>query len=82
MFDLQNGRDNVPRFLEASWDLWFENLLMTFDAICFLYRVFYVPELAAYLRVSSSEKRRAIALGTQLAAKVPECNLLISRASR
>ncbi|HUA69056.1 MAG TPA: hypothetical protein VMA13_10970, partial [Candidatus Saccharimonadales bacterium] len=79
-YDLQDGRDNVPRFLEKSFDLWWQNLNEVFGAICYLYRLFYVKELRAYLVGSKSEMRHALSLKHALTKHIPDFALLISEA--
>lgn len=70
--DLQEGRDNVPRYLPKSFDIWYSKLLEAFGAICFLYRVFYPRELAAYLKGSKKELESMTALTGLLKDSVPE----------
>ncbi|TAN02838.1 MAG: hypothetical protein EPN36_15120 [Rhodanobacteraceae bacterium] len=78
VYDLQNGRDNVPRFLERSFDTWWQGLVQVFAVACYLYRLFYVKPLCQYFAEYGSEKRRAVALGKALHAIVPEFALLVS----
>jgi hypothetical protein len=80
VYDLQNGRDNVPRFLEQSFDLWWKCAFRVLDATCYLYRLFYTKELGAYLSISKSEKRRALSLAKVLQPNAPEFALLIATA--
>lgn len=75
--DLQRGRDNVPRYLPRSFDIWYEKVLEVFDTFCFLYRVFYVNEIAAYIRESKAEKERAIELRNLLSNLIPEFGKLM-----
>jgi hypothetical protein len=82
LFDLQDGRDNVPRFLMRSWDLWFSKALETFDVICFLHRAFFVDQLAAYLGAQDGERRRARRLVKQLASHAPDFAALVSTATQ
>lgn len=80
LYDLQNGRDNVPRFLEQSFDIWFEMLNQVFGTICFLYRLFYAKELGAYLSRSKSELQHALTLKRVLNDNAPDFSLLITEA--
>ncbi len=80
VYDLQNGRDNVPRFLKHSFDLWCESAVSVFSAICYLYRIFFSKQIGEYLLGSKSEKRRAISLSCSLESHVPDFHLLISEA--
>jgi hypothetical protein len=82
VFDLQDGRDNVPRFLERSWDLWFFHVLSVFDAICFLYRIFFTEQLRSYLTSAQREQARAVGLARRLGRRVPEFKALIAQATR
>ena len=81
LYDLQDGRDNVPRFLEHGFDLWHQNLIEVFDTICYLYRLFYVKEIATYLTTSTPEIRRVLALSRSLQRYVPEFALVTSAAT-
>jgi len=58
IYDLQNGRDNVPRYIEHSFDLWFSLAKRTSSAISLVLIIEYGSELRAYLQVSSGESRR------------------------
>lgn len=69
--DLQEGRDNVPRYLPKSFDIWNSKVLEAFDSICFLYRVFFPKPVAAYLRGSGKELERMIELGDLLKGSLP-----------
>ena len=75
---LQNGRDNVPRFLERSFDLWLESVVSAFDTICYLYRIFFSKEIGGYLLQSKSEKRLAFSLARSLESYAPDYHFLIS----
>jgi hypothetical protein len=81
VFDLQDGRDNVPRFLGPSWDLWFTKALEVFDARCFLHDAFFVDPLAAHFASWPAERRRARLLARRLAEQVPIFAELIARAT-
>jgi len=78
MYDLQRGRDNVPRYLLKSFDVWYEKTLEVFDAICFLYSIFYPKEVALYLKKSSAETQRACDLRKLLSNATPEFDKLIN----
>lgn len=78
VYDLQNGRDNVPRFLEQSFDTWWRGLVDVFATVCYLHRLFYVEPLCQYFAKYGSERRRAVVLGKALHAIVPEFALLVS----
>ncbi|HEY2625200.1 MAG TPA: hypothetical protein VGI41_00465 [Candidatus Udaeobacter sp.] len=82
IYDFQEGRDNVPRYLPKSYDIWFSHVLSAFDAVCFLYRLFFSPRIADYFRKSASELQRARELAGSLSASVPELQALISDALR
>lgn len=58
MYNLQKERDNVPRFLPKSFDLWYQKTLEAFDALCFLYEVFFTGPLASYFKKSAQERKR------------------------
>jgi hypothetical protein len=72
VYDLQAGRDNVPRYLSKSYDLWFKKLLDSFDAVCFLYWAFFQDEIASYLTKSGQEKERFCELKNVLVPVMPE----------
>lgn len=72
IYNLQEGRDNVPRYLPKSFDIWYEKVLGVFDTFCFLYRIFYVNEIAAYIRKSEAEKERTVELGKLFSISIPE----------
>jgi hypothetical protein len=59
IYNLQEGRDNVPRYLPKCFNLWYEKVLEAFDALCFLYRVFFPREITSYLKKSKAEMERA-----------------------
>lgn len=71
IFDLQDGRDNVPRYLPRSFDLWFEKLFETVDAAYFLYAAYFRQEITAYLRSSQPEMEMAISLCAELETRLP-----------
>jgi hypothetical protein len=75
--DLQKGRDNVPRYLPRSFDIWYEKVLEVFDAFCFLYRIFYVNEITAYIRKSNAETQRTFELRELLSGSIPEFGKLM-----
>ena len=62
VYKYQEGRDNVPRYLPRSYEIWYKTLLEAFDDIAFLYRIFFPKEIAAYLKTSQAELDRAHAL--------------------
>lgn len=80
IFNLQEGRDNVPRYLSKSFDLWYEEVLEAFNAACFLYRIFFPREIASYLRKSKPEMERANELAAILSRLVPDFGDLIAEA--
>jgi len=80
--DLQEGRDNVPRYLPKSYDVWFSKMLLAFDAVCFLYRIFFSDRVAAYLKKSPTEQNRARELADSLSERIPEFGALILDAYR
>jgi hypothetical protein len=82
VYNLQEGRDNVPRYLPKSYDIWYSNMLSAFDAICFLYRIFFSHRIAEYLMKSPSEQQRACELAKSLSEKMPEFGRLISESLR
>jgi hypothetical protein len=77
IYDLQKGRDNVPRYLSQSFDIWFEKVLEVFDTICFLYRIFYPNEISLYLKKSKKEIRWAYDLKKLLSSKMPKFGQLM-----
>lgn len=76
--DLQKGRDNVPRYLPRSFDIWYEKVLEVFDAFCFLYRIFYVNEITAYIRKTNAETQRTSELRKLLSTSIPEFGKLMN----
>ena len=72
IYDLQEGRDNVPRYLPKSYDLWYTKMLEAFAALCFLYRLYYSREIAAYLSKAPAELNRARELTGSLSGLVPD----------
>jgi len=81
VYDLQSGRDNVPRFLERSYDLWYECAFKVLDATSYLYRLFYAKELSTYLNGSKSEHLEAISHGKVLEPHAPEFTRFVFEAS-
>lgn len=81
VYDLQNGRDNVPRFLARSFDLWCSAAVQVFATICYLYTIFYAREAGAYFKVAKEELRRAQFLGRSLKSDIPEFAALIQAAA-
>jgi len=71
-FNLQDGRDNVPRYIPRSFDLWYGKVLEAFDTLCFLYRVFFPKEIASYLEKSKGERERADELTRSLSGVLPD----------
>ncbi len=71
MFNLQEGRDNVPRFLEKSFDVWYQKTLDAFDALCFLYEIFFTKPLVSYFEGSAEERKRLEAAGKSLSGLMP-----------
>lgn len=78
--DLQDGRDNVPRYLSRSFEIWYAKLLEAYDVMCFLYRIFYVKELSSYLARSAGEATNARRLSSALSPVLPNLEQLISKA--
>ncbi len=79
---LQEGRDNVPRYLPRSYDLWYRKVLEAFDTVCFLYRAFYARHIGSYFAKTGAEMERAAQLVRSLATAMPEFAALISEASQ
>ena len=77
VYDLQRGRDNVPRYLPRSFDIWYKKVLEVFDIFCFLYGIFYVNEITAYIRKSDAEIQRAFELRKLLSNTIPEFGKLM-----
>lgn len=78
IYELQQGRDNVPRYLPKSFDLWYASVLEAFDAVSFLYRLFFPKEIAAYLKRSGAELNRMVELNNGLKDQMPEFAKLVS----
>ena len=70
-FDLQDGRDNVPRYLPKSFDVWFGMVFEAVDAVYFLYASYFMKQISAYLLSSPPELERAKALCNELDGKLP-----------
>jgi len=77
VIDLQEGRDNVPRFIPKSYDIWYEKVLEAFDAICFLYRVFFSNTVASYLKDAPKEVERFKSLQKSLGGLLPNFKELV-----
>ncbi len=71
VFNLQEGRDNVPRFLEKSFDIWYRKVLEAFDAMCFLYEIFFLTPLATYFKKSPEETKRLQNVEKSLSGLMP-----------
>lgn len=69
--DLQSGRDNVPRFLPRSFDIWLEAIIKAFNAIYSIYAKLFGEEVYAYLTSSRSERRRFVKLCAHINKNVP-----------
>jgi hypothetical protein len=69
---LQQGRDNVPLYLPKSFDIWYRKVLEAFNALCFLYRIFFTKEIASYFRGSKTEMHRALKLAESLSGVIPD----------
>jgi hypothetical protein len=80
MYDLQEDRDNVPRYLPKSFELWYRAVLKTFDVACFIYRIFFVEQVRRYLSAAPREGRRALKLANELRAATPHLAVLIHEA--
>jgi hypothetical protein len=78
IYDLQEGRDNVPRYLPKGFNLWYGKVLETFNAICFLYWAFFSKEIASYLKKQKAELERAIELKSLLSDLMPEFGKLMN----
>lgn len=76
--DLQDGRDNVPRFLPRSFDIWYQKALESFNSVSFLYRVFYPKEIATYLSKSKAEYERSQELAKVLSPLMPDFGNLLA----
>lgn len=77
---LQQGRDNVPRFLPRSYDIWYKKVLEAFDAISFLYRIFFPNQIASYFKGSEAELNRIRKLTKSLAKVLPNFSDLMNGA--
>lgn len=55
IYALQNGRDNVPRYIEHSFDLWLSLAKRTLSAISLVLIIEYESELRTYLQASPGE---------------------------
>jgi hypothetical protein len=77
IYDLQQGRDNVPRFLPRSFDIWYQKILEAFDSLCFFYRLFFRKEIALYLNKSEGELQRAQGLQKVFIPLMPEFTILM-----
>ena len=78
VYDLQDGRDNVPRYLPRSFDIWYGNILEAFDALCFLYRIFFAKEIADYLKNAEKEMERAHRFAESLSGLMPDLGRLMT----
>ena len=77
MYNLQKGRDNVPRFLERSFDIWYQKTLEAFDALCFLYEIFFIKPLVSYFNGSPQERKRLQDSSNSLSGLMPSYGLLV-----
>jgi len=78
IYDLQKGRDNVPRYLSKSFDIWYNKVLEVFDTFCFLHRIFYLKEMISYFK-KSKEKRECVEELTKILSGVlPDFNSLMN----
>ena len=80
--NFQERRDNVPRYLPKSYDLWYQKVLEAFDTVCFLYRAFYARRIRSYFAKAGAEMERGAQLASSLAEAMPEFAALISEASQ
>jgi hypothetical protein len=78
VYNLQEGRDNVPRYLSRNFDIWYEKVLEAFDALCFLYRIFFMREIASYFKYSEIEMQHACALAESLSGVMPDFGCLMT----
>jgi hypothetical protein len=78
IYNLQEGRDNVPRYLSRSFDIWYEKVLQAFDALCFLYRAFFISEIESYLKDSETEMQHARTLVESLSGVMPNFGCLMT----
>jgi len=81
IYNLQNGRDNVPRFLPRSFDLWYEKVFEAFNAVIFLYRIFFKSAIRGYLCANPAEKERSRELAERMRSLLPEFYRLIQDTS-
>ncbi len=72
----QEGRDNVPRFLPNSYDIWY-TMIEVFDTVSLLYRIFFPKELASYFKESEPELKRICNVTTSLSNFMPEFKKLM-----
>lgn len=81
VYKFQEGRENFPRYLEKSFDLWYKKLTDVFDVLCFLYRIFFLNQLKCYLNSNQGDKESANRLlQTHLVKLIPEFRELIQKA--
>ena len=78
IYDLQEGRDNVPRYLPKSFDIWYQKLLETFGAVCFLYRIFFAQRIASYLAKSKPEMDHADEVASSLSGAMLDFEALMA----
>lgn len=78
IYDLQDGRDNVPRYLSRSFDIWYGKVLEAFDALCFLYRLFFVKDITDYLKNAEKEMEHAHELAESLSDLMPDFGRLMT----
>jgi len=72
VYKLQYGRDNVPRFLPRSYDIWYGKVLEAFDAVSFLYRIFFPDKIASYFKKSETELNRIHRITKSLSRILPD----------
>jgi len=77
IINLQEGRDNVPRYLPKSYDIWYEKILESFNAVCFLYRIFFTKDIASYLKKSREESERLKIHQKKLGGFLIDYNILV-----
>lgn len=81
VYKFQEGRENFPRYLEKSFDLWYKKLTDVFDVLCFLCRIFFLNQLKCYLNSNQGDKESANRLlQTHLVKLIPEFRELIQKA--
>lgn len=79
LYELQQGRDNVPRFLEHSFDLWLRFLKQTYGLLLLTLFAEYGEALDSYFRRNAIEAQRLVEV---LPAEVSsECGLLRQKVS-